>query len=193
MDGAGSVCPANRKTSRLAATELITQKPHCSLMRTLTTSTTHCSVMSGDRHQPGWTSVGGGGLIGSCGHHVSANSKVKHQRGSIVCCCTFTLSNGELSSGRIVYLYRWRRGAPPVERLSGIDEGADGLWPLASLCSADRKLKRERKHQKAHVRRAASSFTFTGAALDPSGHAPLLLELIRGEHVSWGTHPEAAY
>lgn len=70
-------------------------------------------------------------MIGRCGHHVSANSKVKQQRESIICCCTFTLSNRELLNGHIVYLYRWRRGAVLIERLSGIDEGADGLWPLA--------------------------------------------------------------
>lgn len=46
----------------------------------------------------------------------------------------FLLSNRVLLIRRVVYLYRWRRGASLIQRLSGIDEGADGLWPLARLC-----------------------------------------------------------
>lgn len=50
-----------------------------------------------------------------------------------MCCCLLPPSNRVLLIGRVVYLLRWRRGASLIQRLSAIDEGADGFWPLASL------------------------------------------------------------
>lgn len=142
-------------------------------MRTLTTSAAHCSVMSGElitnqagRDKQTLLVVCEGGVIGRYGHQASANCKVKQQREFIICCCTFTLSNRVLLNGSVVYLCRWRRGAFLIQRLSGIDGGTDGLWPLALLCSAaPKKNWRGRENVSTHItagtlHRAASRFKF---------------------------------
>lgn len=82
---------------------------------------------AGQDEAAGGQGAGGGcdwqATAGGRGHQASANCKVNKQRESVMCCCT--LLNRVLSIRR-VYLYRWRRGAFLIERLSGIDEGVDG-------------------------------------------------------------------
>lgn len=50
-----------------------------------------------------------------------------------MCCCTFTdIEQGAIDRACCLFV---QMEASLIERLSGIDEGADGLWPLALLHS----------------------------------------------------------
>lgn len=106
VDGVGNVCrccatnksavqvlPRKIKTSHLTATELFNEKPRCSLIRTRRRSAAHCSLMSGEliieHAEAGQDEAVCGGLSGGRGHQASANCKVKRQRESVTCCCTF--------------------------------------------------------------------------------------------------------
>lgn len=127
-------------------------------MRTPTSSAAHCSVMSGklvtkqaagrDMTNAAGCLLGGAVSQGSRGGgdwQTTAGGVATRLRliaklrnsGSALCVVALLLeSNRALLIRCVVYLYRWRRGVFLIERLSGIDEGADGLWPLVWLYSA---------------------------------------------------------